>query len=423
MTVLQSKTQHVSTTRQAMSKARLTNTSSAPHKQASMKNAVPVFPLEIFELTLDELHSQSDHKALSICAAVCRAFAHRCRVHLFRRMKISTTAIKAHLIRLSGQPHAAPYFKYVRSLSIMCSCTLEDVVHLSAIMPNVEALEFATGNVTPVWSAPPTSLVLFSTISTLDIRSCTFPSLETLQQTIDSLPQLSTLKLQGVRWHDSGALPNFALGQKLHLTKLILEFMVSPNATSFLEWLLCTPIVDTIRVLDIADCAMSTPVLLHFLARVQNSLDKLSLRFRSHSDSNVLDAWRTAGLRFKLTSLDIGLDERLTTPCRLALLVNILENSFCQGLRRLRLRLDASIVSGGKTWVEGNLALLEALDVVLQKDLFRDLHRFNLVLEGKIHSDIDPQSVTELVMKHLPNLRNRAVLVEIQVYGTLFQLQ
>ena len=114
------------------SRTQLTPTESVGHMP-------PRLPQELAEMVIDELGRDYQRPALAACSLTCRAWLHRCRIHIHSAVRLDP---QSHLENLS-KLYDGPLAEYVRSLSIDACVEGEPRPHpwLNTVRPLLERLK------------------------------------------------------------------------------------------------------------------------------------------------------------------------------------------------------------------------------------------------------------------------------------------
>ncbi|TFK89083.1 hypothetical protein K466DRAFT_43353 [Polyporus arcularius HHB13444] len=218
------------------------------------------------------------YPTLLSCSLVCSAWLHASRHQLFEVLSIGTPERYDLLVsRVLHSEKMRMHLPSVRTVYLFIDPDTPAfhgkpfVLEFAGHLPNLTSMLFYLHGV-EAFSSHPSSVVVmsrFSTVRTLKIQNCTFPSFGDLRRTLSSLPSLSSLVLGNLSWPDPAAdlSPRLSHGASAVRRPALLHLNVTSDndppsrrrAQQFIAWLSETATTSSLLDLEVGIFNESTP--------------------------------------------------------------------------------------------------------------------------------------------------------------------
>lgn len=247
-------------------------------------------PPELTDRIIDCL--QDNTASLRNCALVCHAWLPRCRYHIFRNIRISSSSTLHMLVALSHNSRALPHFNLLQTLHLVEDSTMlhpggSPFVHSAPILLGEVVSTVATLSISAVnWMKLSlcqkflNSCAHFSSLDTLILDHCVFQSFRDVQHLLCALPVLSKLKVTRMtQWVSVGDARKLRQTERPRLTTLEISDCWEKETGDLFEWLLGTPSRDTLATLKLST-SLKADELQTFLTGIGSSLQTLEMHFQ-----------------------------------------------------------------------------------------------------------------------------------------------
>ncbi|PCH36473.1 hypothetical protein WOLCODRAFT_146283 [Wolfiporia cocos MD-104 SS10] len=171
-------------------------------------------PQEVVDMIIDELGSTYQRATLYACSLTCRAWVHRCRMHIHSAIRIDHTSHINRLIELYATPTSS-LAPYVRSLSIdACVDGIPAKKHdwidtsrpLLRALTRIERLSL-DGIAWPDLELETREILLDhygESIRDLWVATCDFRKASHLVALLEAFPRVQSVRMEGSSWEEPG---------------------------------------------------------------------------------------------------------------------------------------------------------------------------------------------------------------------------